>query len=59
MRQWENLKVAYSTAAGELADIYEQLPTVDEHEWPGFVAEVEAVISNEHTAWLASRPGTA
>ncbi|SDP14467.1 DUF4231 domain-containing protein [Lentzea jiangxiensis] len=59
LRQWENLKVAYSTAANELADIHQRLPSVDEEEWPAFVAEVEAVISNEHTAWLASRPGTA
>lgn len=59
LRQYENLKVAYSTAAGELADIYKRLLRTDEADWPTRVAEAEAVISNEHAAWLASRPSTA
>lgn len=59
LRQYENLKVAYSAAAGELAEIHRRLLDTDESEWPTMVAEAEAVISNEHAAWLASRPSTA
>jgi hypothetical protein len=56
LRQYENLRVAYASAAGELADIYQRLPYTDESEWATTVADTEAVISKEHTAWLASRP---
>ncbi|HUQ56628.1 DUF4231 domain-containing protein [Lentzea sp.] len=59
LRQYENLRVAYATAAGELADVYQRLPYVKEDEWAATVAETEAVISNEHTAWMASRPSAA
>jgi hypothetical protein len=59
LRQYENLKVAYSAAAGELADINQRLLRTSESDWPAMVAETEAVISNEHAAWLASRPSTA
>ncbi|MGW6445863.1 DUF4231 domain-containing protein [Lentzea sp. NPDC055074] len=56
LRQFENLRVSYTAAAGELADIYQRLPYAAEGEWASTVAETEAVISKEHTAWLASRP---
>lgn len=59
LRQFENLRVAYTAAAGELADIYQRLPSTAESDWPTVVADAEAVISKEHTAWLASRPSTA
>lgn len=58
LRQYENLRVAYSTAAGELADMHRRLLRTPEADWPTMVAEAEAVISNEHAAWLASRPST-
>ncbi|GGU44738.1 DUF4231 domain-containing protein [Lentzea flava] len=58
LRQYENLKVAYSTAAGELAAMHKRLLRTDEGDWPTTVAEAEAVISTEHAAWLASRPST-
>lgn len=56
LRQYENLRVSYAAAAGELADIYHRLPYARESDWAATVAETEAVISKEHTAWLASRP---
>ncbi|MDX3660780.1 DUF4231 domain-containing protein [Streptomyces sp. ID05-26A] len=56
LRQFENLRVSYSAAAGELAYIYHQIPYVEESDWASTVAAAEAVISKEHTAWLASRP---
>ncbi|GAB2830932.1 DUF4231 domain-containing protein [Lentzea nigeriaca] len=58
LRQYENLKVAYSAAAGELAGMHKRLLRTDESDWPTTVAEAEAVISTEHAAWLASRPST-
>jgi hypothetical protein len=58
LRQYENLKVSYSTAAGELAGMHKRLLRSDESDWPTIVAEAEAVISTEHAAWLASRPST-
>ncbi|MCG8923702.1 DUF4231 domain-containing protein [Lentzea sp. CC55] len=56
LRQYENLRVTYAAAAGELADVYQRLPHVQESDWASTVADTEAVISKEHTAWLASRP---
>jgi hypothetical protein len=56
LRQYENLRVTYASAAGELADIYHRLPYARESDWATVVAETEAVISKEHAAWLASRP---
>ncbi|GHH56259.1 DUF4231 domain-containing protein [Lentzea cavernae] len=56
LRQYENLRVTYAAAAGELADVHQRLPHVRESDWAVVVAETEAVIGKEHTAWLASRP---
>ena len=56
LRQFENLRVTYAAAAGELADIDHRLPFVRESDWAAVVAETEAVIGKEHAAWLASRP---
>jgi hypothetical protein len=56
LRQYENLRVTYAAAAGELADICHRLPHARESDWPSVVAETEAVIGKEHAAWLASRP---
>lgn len=58
LRQYENLNLAYLAAASELAQIYRQLPFTEERDWATTVAEAEAVISKEHSAWLASRPST-
>ncbi|HEX7306290.1 DUF4231 domain-containing protein [Lentzea sp.] len=58
LRQYENLNLAYLAAASELAQIYRQLPFTAESDWATTVAEAEAVISKEHSAWLASRPST-
>ncbi|SER70446.1 Protein of unknown function [Lentzea xinjiangensis] len=56
LRQYENLRVTYAAAAGELADVYQRLPYTEQDDWAATVADAEAVISKEHTAWLASRP---
>ena len=56
LKQHENLYLGYSAAASDLALIYERLVDVDEADWPAAVAEAEAVISKEHSTWLASRP---
>ncbi|MET9227946.1 DUF4231 domain-containing protein [Lentzea sp. NPDC003310] len=56
LRQYENLSVSYAAAAGELADIYHRLPYAAESDWAATVAEAEAVISKEHSTWIASRP---
>jgi hypothetical protein len=56
LRQYENLRVGYAAAAGELADIHQRLPYAEESDWPAIVADTEAVISREHSTWLASRP---
>lgn len=56
LRQYENLRVTYAAAAGELADVYQRLPYAEEGDWATTVADTESVISKEHTAWLASRP---
>lgn len=58
LKQHENLYLGYATAASDLALLYERLVDVEEDDWPGAVAEAEAAISKEHSAWLASRPST-
>lgn len=58
LKQHENLHLGYSAAASDLALIYERLADAEEADWPTAVADAEAAISKEHSAWLASRPST-
>ncbi|KAA0884380.1 DUF4231 domain-containing protein [Corynebacterium amycolatum] len=55
LKQFENLKTAYSAASHELTLIDSKLRVADENEWAMAVDDAEEAISREHTLWLASR----
>ncbi|MFD5867539.1 DUF4231 domain-containing protein [Corynebacterium sp. NPDC060344] len=57
IKQYRPLGTAYSVAARELIIQADKLSTVQESDWPRYVADAEEAISREHTTWLASRTG--
>ena len=57
LNQHRNQSTAYAIAARELNIIRAGIDTVQDAEWPEFVADSEEAISREHTMWLA-RHGT-
>lgn len=58
LKQFDNLKTAYSAASHELIYIFAKLEAADETQWDIMVDDAEEAISREHTLWLASRIGS-
>ena len=55
VRQYTALEQRYAYSAHELAILQIRLDSMTEAGWPAFVAQVEAVLAEEHKEWLASR----
>lgn len=54
-RQYGATARAYAVAANELSSIETRAESIDESDWPQFVAEAESAISREHSLWTATR----
>jgi hypothetical protein len=56
MKQWSNLKRAYTFASVDLAMVRDRLAGVtSEQAWAAEVADAEEAVNREHTMWRASR----
>lgn len=59
LRQYEKLRLTYSTAANGLAYVSDQLADVPEDQWANSVLDAEESFRKENTTWMASQPSAA